>query len=298
MIAINELTITNSLVYSINNMLSNLLSSLNDNIEELLDKLVFVDSNITKTLQIVIHSNSNLGIHLICNALIYGLLLYYAILYLLSHITYSQVERPAQFLFKLLLCGIALNFSEYLCSALISLCSSISSAICEMGNLLFGFDVSFSGLIHDVFPNDYFKTNSFSLFSFDGLVKSSMSFGLFSLTVSYAIRYIMIKVMLLIAPFAILSLASSKTSNFFRSWFRNFLAMLLLQVFIAMILLVCFVVNSKDANIISKSMMHIGMLYTLFKANSFIKELFGGFSLDIGAEMSTFSSLFRGGVVK
>ena len=298
MIAINELTITNSLVYSLNNMFSNLLSSLNDNIEKLLDKLIFIDSDILKTLEFVLSNNHTVGIYYICNALIYGLLLYYAISYLLSRITFSQIERPTQFVFKLLLCGIALNLSGYLCSALISICSTISNGICELGKTFLNCEISFSNLINDVFPNDYFKTNSFNLFSFDGLVKSSMSFGLFSLTVSYAIRYIMIKVMLLIAPFAILSLASSKTSNFFRSWFRNFLAMLLLQVFIAMILLVCFIVDSKDANIISKSMMHIGMLYTLFKANSFIKELLGGFSIDIGSEMSTFSSLFRGGVVK
>lgn len=277
-------------------MFSNLLSSLNENIEKLLDKLVFIDSDITTTLKFVLSNNNNVGIYYICNALIYGLLLYYAISYLLSRITFSQAERPTQFVFKLLLCGIALNFSEYLCSALISLCSTISSGICDIGKSLLNCDISFSRLINDVFPNDYFQTNSFSLFSFDGLVKSSMSFGLFSLTVSYAIRYLMIKVLLLIAPFAILSLASSKTSNFFKSWFRNFLAILILQIFIALILLICFIVDSKDAVFISKPMMHIGMLYTLFKANTFIKELFGGFSIDIGSEMSTFSSLFRGGV--
>ena len=277
-------------------MFSNLLSSLNENIEKLLDKLVFIDSDITTTLEFVLSNNNNVGIYYICNALIYGLLLYYAISYLLSRITFSQVERPTQFVFKLLLCGIALNFSNYLCSALISLCSTISSGICDIGKSLLHSDISFSRLIYDVFPNDYFQTNSFSLFSFDGLIKSSMSFGLFSLTVSYAIRYLMIKVLLLIAPFAILSLASSKTSNFFKSWFKNFLAILILQIFIALILLICFIVDSKDAVFISKPMMHIGMLYTLFKANTFIKELFGGFSIDIGSEMSTFSSLFRGGV--
>ena len=44
--------------------------------------------------------------------------------------------------------------------------------------------------------------------------------------------------------------------------------------------------------------MHIAMLYTLFKANGFMRDLIGGFSTDISAEMSTFSNLFRGGYSK
>lgn len=276
-------------------MFSNLFSSINENIDSLLDQLVFIDSDITKTLT---HVMGPKGINLICNALIYGIIIYYAIFYLLSHITFAHVERPMQFIFKLLLCAIAFNLSEYLCSALINLCSTLSKIICEMGDYFFNFDVSFSGLIHDIFSPDYFTTNSFSLFSFDGLIKSSMSFGLFSLTISYAVRYIMIKVLLIIAPFAILSLSNSRTSIFFKSWFKIFLSLLLLQVFIAIILLVCFIVNQRDGRLISTSLMHIAMLYTLFKANSFMRDLIGGFSTDIGAEMSTFSSLFRGGMLK
>ncbi len=276
-------------------MFSNLLYSINSNIDELLDQLVFIDSDITKT---ITHVMGPKGINLICNALIYGIILYYSISYLLSHLTYSHVERPSQFIFKLLLCSIAFNLSEYLCSALISLCSTISSTICEMGKYFFDFDVSFSGLIHDVFSPDYFTTNSFSLFSFDGLVKSSMSFGLFSLTISYAIRYIMIKVLLVISPFAILSLSSSKTSIFFKSWFKIFLSLLLLQIFISVILLVCFIINQRDSKLISYPLMHIAMLYTLFKANGFMRDLIGGFSTDISGEMSTFSNLFRGGYSK
>ena len=295
MIIINETSITNSLVYTINNMFSNLLSSVNENIEDVLDDLVFINSNISKTISPVIGIK---GISVICNALIYGFLLYYAIFYLLSHITFSHVERPMQFLFKLLLCSIALNMSEYLCTALISLCSTISTLICQLGQHFFAFDISFSGLMLNVFSPDYFTTNSFNIFSFDGLIKSSMSFGLFSLTVSYAIRYIMIKVMLIISPFAILSLASSKTSVFFKSWFRCFLGLLLLQIFVAIVLLVCFIINDKDSMILSTPLMHIAMLYALFKSNSFMKDLIGGFSTDISSEMSTFSNLFRGGIVK
>lgn len=279
-------------------MFSNLLSSINNNLYDWLDSLVFIDSNITKTVSYVIGQNSFSGINLICNSLIYGFLLYYSISYLLSHITYSQVERPGQFVFKLLLCSLALNFSEYLCSSLIFICSHISKMICELGNYMFQFDVSFASLFNDILPNEYFTSNSFSLFSFDGIVRSSITFGFLSLSISYAIRYIMIKVLVIVSPFAILSLSNYKTSVFFKSWFKNIMALLLLQIFIAIILLVCFVINDKDINILPSQILHLGMIYTLFKANSFMRDIIGGFSTDVNLSLPSMSSFIKGGGLK
>lgn len=148
-------------------MFSNLLSSINDNIFEFLDELVFINAGMTKNLIPILGTNFHSGINLICNSLIYGFLLYYALSYLLSHITFTQIENPFQFIFKLILCAIALNFSWFLCSGLITICSHLSTIICELGNDLFGFNISFSALIEDVIPKKYFLSDSFSLFSFD-----------------------------------------------------------------------------------------------------------------------------------
>lgn len=294
MICINEISITNFLIYAINNMLANLLSSINTNINNLLDKLVFINSDILINISSVIGEDFNSGIKLICNSLIYGFLLYYSLSYLLSHITFSQIEKPSQFVFKLLICSLALNGSQFLCSSLVYTCAYISDMILSLGSYLFNYDVSFFTLITEVFPENYFVSNSFSLFSFDGILKASISFGFFSLVISYTIRYILLKVLMILSPFAILSLASSKTSWFFKSWLKNLFAMLFLQIFIAIILLVCFIVDNKDTFIPSQ-IMHIGMIYTLFKANSFVKEFIGGFSTDVSLNVSNLSSIFKGG---
>lgn len=121
-----------------------------------------------------------------------------------------------------------------------------------------------------------------------------MTFGFLSLAVSYAIRYIMLKVLIIISPFAILSLSSNKSSWFFKTWFKNLLAILCLQIFIAIILLVCFLIDDKDI-FLPAQIMHIGMIYTLFKANSFMREFIGGFSTDVSLNFSNFSSFLKGG---
>lgn len=279
-------------------MLANLLSSINTNVTEFLDRLIFINSDVTLNLINVLGKNSYSGINLICNSLIYGFLLYYAFSYLLSHLTFAQIESPHQFIFKLILCVFALNASLVLCSGLIFIFSYVSNMIRELGNYLLGVDVSFTGLISNVIPKDYFISNSFSLFSFDGILKASISFGFLSLTISYSIRYIPIKALVILAPFAILSLCSSKTNWFFKSWFKSLLSMLFLQIFVAIILLVCFIVENNGVASLPSQIIHLGMIYTLFKANSFVKEFIGGFGTDVSLNASSLSSFFRGGDLK
>ena len=64
-------------------------------------------------------------------------------------------------------------------------------------------------------------TATLNLFSLDGLIKSVLSVSLLSLVFSYSLRYIFVKVFILLAPFAILSLCLQNTSWFFKAWFRN-----------------------------------------------------------------------------
>ena len=40
------------------------------------------------------------------------------------------------------------------------------------------------------------------------------------------------------------------------------------------------------------------MIYTLFKANSFMKELLGGFSTDVNLSIPNISSMLKGGSSK
>ena len=93
-----------------------------------------------------------------------------------------------------------------------------------------------------------------------GFLRASISFGFLSLTVSYGIRYILTKVLIVLSPFALLSLASTKTSTFFKVWLKSFLAVLFLQIFVAVILLVCFVINNNDTFLPSQ-IMYLGDLY-------------------------------------
>ena len=156
----------------------------------------------------------------------------------------------------------------------------ISGSIKEIGKNIFHTDICFNNLILNLNSIISIEQDSFNIFSVDGILKGFISFGLFNLVFSYSLRYIMIKVFILISPFAFLTLTNYSTTWFFKSWLRNFIGLLLLQSLIAFILLIVFSIDYNSTDLFSK-FLYIGGIYALTRANTYIRELIGGISTDI-----------------
>ena len=90
-----------------------------------------------------------------------------------------------------------------------------------------------------------------------------------------------------------MSLIIDKSSWFFRAWFRGFLSLLFVQIFISIILLIIFSTDYSD-DLFSK-LLYIGSIYALVKANTFVRELIGGVSTHIVNGVSGIKSAFLGG---
>ena len=94
----------------------------------------------------------------------------------------------------------------------------------------------------------------------------------------------MIKVFILISPFAFLSLSTPNTSVFFKCWIKSFLALLFIELLASIILIVMFSITYSSKDITSKLLL-IGSLFALIKSNSYIKELIGGINTEISDSM-------------
>ena len=288
----NETNITQIIIDTINTILGNLLSSIDNNLYSVLDEITFINSNILKdkNFENIFGTSTSNGILLIANSLLLGILLYFSIKYLISHFTYSNVEQPHSFLIKLILCGICMNFSYFLLSFFIDIFSNINLAIQSLGESLFNKDICFSELILTINKNISINSNSVDIFSLDGLIKSILSFSLLNLVFSYSFRYILIKVFILIAPFAILSNSLISTSLFFKAWIKNLFSLLFIQIIVSIILLILFSMNFSSSNLFIK-FTYIGGIYALIKANSFVKEFIGGLSTTITQNVNNFTKI-------
>lgn len=94
----------------------------------------------------------------------------------------------------------------------------------------------------------------------------------------------MIKVFILLSPFAILSLCQNSTSWIFKCWIKSFFSLLFVQILISIILLLTFSITPEYSDIFNK-LIYIGSIYALIKANDFVKELFGGISTSVSSNI-------------
>lgn len=283
-------TITNT----INTLFSSLFSSIDNNVYSILDDLIFINTDILndKFMNSFFGTSSTTGLLILANSLLVGFAIFYIVRYAYSHYTSSETEQPFQFIFKLFIYAILANSSYFLIEQLLNINSLISLAIREIGETIFNCNISFSELISkldNVVTTDISNLNVFSL---DGLLKSFISINLLNLLFTYSLRYIILKVFILITPFAILTLINTSTSWFFKSWFKALLSLLLLQSFVALILLITFSIDFSSTDILSKVFL-VGSIYALTKANSYIRELIGGISTDVSTNISSLRYLLK-----
>ncbi len=282
-----NINLTELILNSINELFSKMFSSIDNTIYSVLDEVTFINNNILEnnSFKKILGESSQDGILLICNSLVFGFIIYYAINYLFSHLTYSKIDSPKQFIFKSIIFIAIMNSSLWICLEIINIISAITDGISYLSQNLFDMQISFSSFIDNINKNLYIQNESFNFFSIDGIIKSFTSFGLINLVFTYSLRYIMIQIFILLSPFAFLSLISNSSESFFRAWIKIFLSLLLVQILISLILLLSFSIELTSNSNISK-FLYVGIIYALSKANSYIKEIFGGISIDIKTSFS------------
>lgn len=285
-----QTNITQTIINTINSIFEMLFSSIDNNLYSVLDKITFINSDIItdKNFENIFGTSTSNGILLIANSLLLGFILYYAFKYLMSHITYQRVDSPFSFIIKIILFGICMNFSFFIVQLLLDLNSNISLAIRSLGKSLFNSEISFSQLINTINTHISVDTSSLNIFSVDGLIKSTLSLSLLNLVFSYSFRYIMVKVFILLSPFAFLSLCLENTSWFFKSWLKNLFSLLFIQIIVSLVLLILFSLDFSSSNLFNK-FVYVGGIYSLIKANSFVREFIGGVSTNISQSVKSFA---------
>ena len=285
----NNANLSEVIINTINSLLGSLFSSIDNSVYGTLDSLAFLDTSILNDsfFERTFGQGSSSGLLFIANSLLTAVCIYYCFKLIYSHFTGIQIERPYQFIFKLLIFGLFINCSFFLCEMFIYFTSLISNAIRGVGSSLLGQEICFSNLVENLNSVVSTDANSLNVFSFDGLLKSLMSIGFISLLFTYSLRFIMVKVLLLLTPFALLTLINNSTSWFFKAWFKIFLSLLFIQPFISIVLLIVFALDFNSPEVTSK-ILCVGAMYALMRANTYVTSFVGGISTNVTSNLSFF----------
>lgn len=277
----NTNNITSTIIETINTIFKNLFTSIDNNLYEVLDDLVFVNRNILsdKYFDKIFGTSTANGILLIANSLLIGFLLYFGAKSMMANFTYSKIESPQQFIFKCIIYAICMNCSFFIVEQIINLNYNVCSLIRGLGEDIFGKNICFTNLIKQI-NSAYESSNNIDMFSLEGLIQGTLRISLLNLLFSYSLRYVLIKVLVLLSPFAILSLVLESTSHFFKSWYKSLFSLLFIQIFVSLVLLLLFSTDYTKENTLNK-FIYLGGIYTLIRANSIVRELFGGISTSV-----------------
>ena len=277
---------------TINELIQNLFASIDNNIYSYIDNIIFLDPDVLANTNLEnFFKSSSSGILVISNAFVIAYLIYYCIKLYLSYYSGEQVQRPYQFIFKFILSIIIMNSSYFICEQFINIIGISTNAIRDIGGDIISKNISFKTLVSELNSVISFNSSSLNVFSISGIIKSFCSIGLLSLMLSYSLRFIMIKVFILLAPFAFLSISMNSIIWFFKMWCKLFFSLLFMQFFISIILIVT--LSLDFSNDVISQFIYVGAIYALTKSNFYIRDLIGGISTNINTNLSTLKSIVR-----
>ena len=161
----------------------------------------------------------------------------------------------------------------------------------NFGDDLYGKEISFI-----TFSNELKITlrNNSDIFSLDGILSSTLYISSFSLVITFALRYVLIKILIILSPFFFLCLINQNTQNFLKNYLKCFFSLLFLQVLVAIILLVSFTLAKETSNELLNNILLVGAINAILKANQFVRELIGGLGLEASVQtgISGIKSMF------
>ena len=277
------------IIETINTIFNNIFSSIDNNIYTNLDRVAFIDSSILSNsfFEKILGLNGKNGFIYLTDALLVGIAIFYCVKLYLSHFTESNIEKPYQFIFKLLIFSILVNFSYSLMENVLYLNNLFSSSIQEIGKSILGSEISFSELVAKLNTTISIGESSLDIFSLDGILKSFISVGLVNLLFTYSLRYVLVEVLILFSPFALLSSITSSTIWIFRSWAKCLFSLLILQSFFPLIIMIIFSIDEQNKILI------VSGILLLSKMNSYVRELFGGLSVDVSGRFTNIMSMLK-----
>lgn len=277
---------------SLSSLINNLLSSVDNNVFSVLDELVFLDASAFSDKYFVYFFSKPFSLISLCRALLLAFLIYYIIAYFFSLFTCSNFQKPLSFIVKIFFSTLLVSWSIEICEYILDFFFLLTNILKELGFSVLSVQMSFS-LLYKEISNIFFNSTSlpFQLFSFDGVLKSFISFGFINLLFTYSVRFIFVKILVLISPFAFLSLALDQSTWIFKIWLKNLIGQLFTQLFICIVLLIMFSFSYLSNPIIIK-LLYVASIVCLIRLSSFVKDFTSGFTSDVSSSLSSIKSLF------
>ena len=257
-----------------------LFKSVEEQVYKVLDELVIIGPEILnqEPLKNICYSEKVNGIIIIANSLILFYIIYFIFNQLINLYNSKILENVYKFIIKITIIGIVVNYSYYICEELLNLFKLLSECVELFCKEITNQEITFVNLKEVIINIEDFLNND--LLSLNGIIKGMVSFGSVSILINFAIRYVTVIFLILVSPFAFISLSSNLTSGVFKSWGKLLIVNLLIQIVVKFIMIIPIVY--KDTSSIMYKIILVGSIYLIYKINTFTKEFFVKITTETG----------------
>ena len=257
---------------NLNSISEKLFKSIENEVYKILDNIVYISEDILKKepLKNIFFENEINGIIIIAISLILFYIIYYILNQLITLYNGKDIENIYHFVLKIIIVSILVNSSFFICEQILNFFYLLTEAVGNFGEEISGYEITFETLKEEITSIEQILNIDF--LSLDGIVKSMICFGVISILINFSIRYVTVIFLVIISPFAVISLTSDLTVGIFKTWIKTLVINLIIQIFVKIIIIIP--IMYKDTKDIMYKIILIGSLYLIFKVNNFAKELF------------------------
>lgn len=271
----------NNIISSISILSEKIFKSVEGEIYELLDKIILIGPNLLKDkpLNKIFFPSGVNAIIVVANSLIIFYATYYMLTRIISMYNGNAVESVYKFVIKLVIITLLVNNSYSICVEILNFNEVLNEAVDKACENITKKEVSFKNLKEEITSIDDLKKDTD--ISIETIIKNMLSLMSISLLITFAVRYVTIIVLVILAPFAFVCLTSNITRGISKSIGKMFFTNLLFQLFIKLLLVLPIVFTDKTT--IMYKVVLIGTMYMLYKANSFVREISATISVPKGS---------------
>ena len=157
------------IIQTINTIFSNLFSSIDSSMYDSLDYYVFIDDGILSNdiFKNLLGFNGKSGFLYLADAMLVGVALFYVVRFYYSNMVDARIEKPSQFIFKLLIFAFFINFSYFFIEQFLKIFNLFTLSIQSIGKDVCKIDINFSELIVTINNVLSVSSDDFNIFSFD-----------------------------------------------------------------------------------------------------------------------------------
>lgn len=258
---------------SINVVLEKIYKSIEGSVYGLLDRLVDISPEILnkEPLKYIFNDNEDYSVIFIATSLILFFVVQYMITKLIDIYSGKTSENTYKFVIKIIVIVVLASNSKYLCDLVLQINYLFTQIIESVGENISKEKICFEKFSEVVLNLESYMTKD--NISIDGVIKGFIGFGMTTLLVNYAVRYVTVIFCITVTPLCIMFSISPSTRGIFNSWLRLSVISLCEQWIVKLLLIIPISFRNVDEEMFK--IVVLGTVYLLYKINSFIKEFMG-----------------------